>query len=154
MGLERDADEMGFHLYSTSWGWRDELLDPCPMSQGTRILVGPLMFHLFMRWHLALRQGLAFAALSTAGKSPASLASIVSDLADSNARGDATFKQVGMYEAEIARRGFTPTKEDIVLYGALAKAGAAFSIEIFKVASTIPKADYELARAANDAVGF
>lgn len=49
------------------------------------------------------------------------------------------------YVAEIAGRGYAATHEYVTLHGALAKASTAIRLETFKVASTIPHADYELA---------
>jgi len=150
---EQDADVMGFALYNSSWGWRDELLDGCPLNQGTRILLGPLLFHLFIKWHVGLRQGLAFRALAGGGPLSGSVDQLGREAGDSRARTDVTFRQVGAYEAQIRARGAVVTKEDEALYAGVARAGAAFALHVFAAARAIPDEDYRIARKAGDA-GF
>lgn len=41
---EQAADLSGLRLYAASWGWRDELLEGCPLGQGARVLLGPIWF--------------------------------------------------------------------------------------------------------------
>lgn len=42
--LEAQADLIGFRLFVLSWGWRDELLEACPMCEAFRMLLGPIGF--------------------------------------------------------------------------------------------------------------
>ncbi|NQY97514.1 MAG: hypothetical protein HRT82_10165 [Henriciella sp.] len=141
---EQDADVMGFALYSTSWGWRDEVLDPCPMGQALRILMGPLVFHLFVKWHLALRQAAAFAKLKLKDHN-VNVSVIKEDVGDSAARSDMTMKQLGFYEAQIRGRGAEFSETGEAIFRGLAKAGSAFTMEIFRSVQSIPDEDLELA---------
>lgn len=145
--MEQDADVMGFALYSASWGWRDELLDRCPLNQGPRILLGPLIFHLFIKWHVALRQGLEFRSL-TSGQTPSGrrIDQLRREASDSHARTDIAFQQVGAYEAQIRANGAVMTAEDAALFSGIARAGAAFTLHIFRSVQSIPEDDFALAR--------
>lgn len=151
---EQDADVTGFALYSSSWGWRDELLDSCPLNQGPRILLGPLLFHLFIKWQVALRQGLALRAL-TSGHAPdaESIAQLRREAGDSQARTDLTFRQIGAYEAQIKQNGAVFGESDVALFSGIARAGAAFTLHVFRAVQSIPEEDYHLARRMG-AVGF
>jgi hypothetical protein len=44
--LERDFEAGGasLNLFARSWGWRDEILDPCPLSSAARNVLGPILF--------------------------------------------------------------------------------------------------------------
>lgn len=41
---EQAADLAGLRLFAASWGWRDELLESCPLGEGARVLLGPIWF--------------------------------------------------------------------------------------------------------------
>lgn len=53
------ADRVGMGLFATSWGWRDEVLDSCPLGQGARIFLGPIWFFFTARLLYKLRGILA-----------------------------------------------------------------------------------------------
>ena len=148
---EQDADVTGFALYNSSWGWRDELMDPCPLNQGPRILLGPLLFHLFIRWHLAIRLGLATRALrnkEAAGRVNAQ--GLKSESTEAEARSAVAFQQLGHYEAQIRNRGAAFTEQDAKLYHAIAKAGSEFALHIVQATSEIPEEDYAIAQSLGD----
>lgn len=42
--LEEGADLIGIRLFAASWGWRDDILEGCPLSEGGRVLLGPIWF--------------------------------------------------------------------------------------------------------------
>lgn len=154
LNKEQDADAMGFALYNSSWGWRDEILDPCPLNQGPRILLGPLMFHLFIKWQLALRQGLAYRSLTIMTRTDDVRVDQLNQEADeSAARSAMAFKQIGMYEAQIRERGAKFTQDDSRVYGALARAGGEFALHIFNAVRLVPDDDFAIAYAAGE-VGF
>lgn len=44
LDAEQEADVSGLRLFAASWGWRDEILNECPLGQGARILLGPIFF--------------------------------------------------------------------------------------------------------------
>lgn len=147
LSKEQDADAMGFALFSTSWGWRDEVLDPCPLDQGLRILMGPLIFHLFIKWHLALRQGALYARMKR--DDPHVRADhIKGDVGDSEARSTSTMTQLSLYEAQIRARGaqFSPAGE--TLFQGLARAGSAFTMKIFWAFQSIPDDELDFAMGA------
>lgn len=47
---ELQADYLGLRLYFSSWGWRDEILEGCPISQIARQLIGPITSIWFSEW--------------------------------------------------------------------------------------------------------
>lgn len=147
---EKEADAMGFHLYATSWGWRDEILDTCPLSQGARILIGPLVFHMFIKWHLALRAGIGRTALRCGHTATLLLQSFETDRAESTARTNSSFAQTSWYEDEIARRGYRLTRDDAVIYRALTESMIGFLFHAMAVAAAIPDEDYRIAAEIGD----
>lgn len=50
--LEREieADGAALNLFARSWGWRDEILDPCPLSSAARNVLGPVIFVWLGEW--------------------------------------------------------------------------------------------------------
>lgn len=42
--LEQAADLIGFRFFACSWGWRDDIFEGAVLSEGGRILLGPLWF--------------------------------------------------------------------------------------------------------------
>lgn len=42
--LEEGADLIGARLFAASWGWRDDIFEGCPLSEGGRVLLGPIWF--------------------------------------------------------------------------------------------------------------
>lgn len=42
--LEQSADLIGIRLFAASWGWRDDILAGCPLSESARVLLGPIWF--------------------------------------------------------------------------------------------------------------
>lgn len=56
---EQVADIAGLRLFTASWGWRDEILEECPLGQGARILLGPLFFFFSAALLFECRQALA-----------------------------------------------------------------------------------------------
>lgn len=42
--LEEGADLVGLRLFAASWGWRDDVFEGCPLSDGGRVLLGPIWF--------------------------------------------------------------------------------------------------------------
>lgn len=56
---EQAADLAGFRLFAASWGWRDELLESCPLSEGARVLLGPIWFFYTSSFLFSLKQRLA-----------------------------------------------------------------------------------------------
>lgn len=42
--LEQAADLIGIRLFGASWGWRDDIFEGCPLSDGGRVLLGPIWF--------------------------------------------------------------------------------------------------------------
>lgn len=55
---EMAADLAGFRLFAASWGWRDEVLDGCPLQSTARILLGPIWFFFSASLLVVLRQEL------------------------------------------------------------------------------------------------
>lgn len=143
---EQDADVMGFALYNLSWGWRDEILDGAPLNQGPRILLGPLMFHLFIRWHVALRQGICLAHLN-AGTAPGT-GTLHREIHDARARTKIAFDQLAIYEAMIRQRGALFNERDALLISRVATCGSAFALAILGWASRVPEADFRIAAEA------
>ena len=148
---ERDADAMGFALYNLSWGWRDDVLDGAPLNQGPRILLGPLMFHLFIRWHIALRQGLMLVRLKSG--ETLNTDTIRGEVADAESRAKTTFAQLNAYERMIRDRGAKFTDQDSALIQMIAASGSAFALAIVRSALSIPEADLRIALDVSN-VGF
>lgn len=55
---EMAADLAGFRLFAASWGWRDEVLEGCPLQSTARILLGPIWFFFTASLLAGIRQGL------------------------------------------------------------------------------------------------
>lgn len=55
---EIEADIVGYRLYVLSWGWRDEVLEDCPIGESARTLLGPIWFFFTAGLLFAVRQGL------------------------------------------------------------------------------------------------
>lgn len=55
---EMAADLAGFRLFAASWGWRDEVLDDCPLQSTARILLGPIWFFFSASFLAGIRQRL------------------------------------------------------------------------------------------------
>lgn len=55
---EMAADLAGFRLFAASWGWRDEVLEGCPLQPTARILLGPIWFFFTAGLLFGLRRGL------------------------------------------------------------------------------------------------
>lgn len=142
---EHGADAMGFQLFATSWGWRDEILDTCPLSQGARILVGPLIFHMFVKWHLALRAGISRVALRCGDVSTSLLRSFDTDSTESAARSNAAFTQMSQYEDEIARRGYKLNADDTAIYQRLTESMVGFLFHVMEAGASVPDEDYRIA---------
>lgn len=56
---EQAADLAGLRLFAASWGWRDEILESCPLSEGARVLLGPLWFFYTSSFLFSLKRRLA-----------------------------------------------------------------------------------------------
>lgn len=52
------ADAAGFRLFALSWGWRDEVIEECPLSEQARTFIGPIWFFFTARLLYAVRQEL------------------------------------------------------------------------------------------------
>ncbi|MDF0545270.1 hypothetical protein PX699_23220 [Sphingobium sp. H39-3-25] len=57
--LEQAADLIGFRFFACSWGWRDDIFEGAPLSEGGRILLGPLWFFYSASMFFTLRSLLA-----------------------------------------------------------------------------------------------
>lgn len=55
---EMAADLAGFRLFAASWGWRDEVLEGCPLTPGARLLIGPIWFFFTAGLLFGMRKGL------------------------------------------------------------------------------------------------
>lgn len=54
--LEEGADLIGLRLFAASWGWRDDIFESCPLSEGGRVLLGPIWFFHSARILLTLQR--------------------------------------------------------------------------------------------------
>lgn len=138
---EIDADRVGFQLFTTSWGWRDELMDDAPLGQLARIMLGPLCFTIFERWYASARSGLAAACLKAGVEPGFDLASLETRRQESEARMRATFKAVSTHQAQCIAKGASFTEGDNRRIDLLTRRMVAFLGNILQQAgSVLPEA--------------
>lgn len=143
---EIDADRVGFHLYTTSWGWRDELLDDAPLGQLARILLGPITFGMFERWYAGALSGLAAASLR-AGVDPGfDVTSLAERRFEAEQRMTATFQLVSNHQTQCIAKGATFTMNDNHLIVALTRHMVAFQGTILDAARSVPEEAVRAAR--------
>lgn len=58
LASEVEADTVGFRLFVLSSGWRDEVLEECPLGSSVRTLLGPIWFFFTARLLFEVRQRL------------------------------------------------------------------------------------------------
>ena len=136
---EIDADRVGFHLFTTSWGWRDELLDDAPLGQLARIMLGPLCFAIFERWYAGALSGLAAACLKAGVEPGFDLASLETRRKESEARMRATFEAVATHQARNIAKGASFTEDDHRQIDQLTRRMVAFLGIILQQASSVPQ---------------
>ena len=112
IAAEIDADRVGFHLFTTSWGWRDELMDDAPLGELARIMLGPLCFAIFERWYAGALSGLAAACLKADVEPGFDLASLETRRQESEVRMRVTFEAVANHQAQSIANGASFTEDD------------------------------------------
>ncbi|MEO1222226.1 MAG: hypothetical protein AAFY42_12895 [Pseudomonadota bacterium] len=135
---EIDADRVGFHLFTTSWGWRDELMDDAPLGQLARIMLGPLCFAIFERWYAGALSGLATACLKASVDPGFNLASLETRRQESEARMRATFEAVATHQAQSIAKGASFTVDDNRRIDLLTRRMVAFLGDILQQARSVP----------------
>lgn len=138
IAAEIDADRVGFHLFTTSWGWRDELMDEAPLSPLARIVLGPLCFSMFERWYSAVLSGFATSCLN-AGVDPGfNVGALDVRRQESDARMRATFDAIGTHRAQSIAKGASFRKEDQERIEWLTKLMIDFSDDLLTQAKSMP----------------
>lgn len=146
LAAEKDADRLGFHLFSTSWGWRDEILDGSPLSSAARIVLGPLTFAAFERWYAAALLGLAVACQRAGSDAGFDVFGMKRIREEARARTRDTAQLVAGYKAAIAKGGVNLNEIDTAVIGALSRSMVAFVGTTMTSASSVPAGQIRLAR--------
>lgn len=146
---EIEADRLGFTLYATSWGWRDEIIAENLLSEGARILVGPLIFHMFNEWYMTLKTAILLlkknSNIATSAKYSTQLKS---DVSENKKRFIQNMKLVNKYEQSILARGYKFSQTDRKAFTSLATSMAKFNESLVLSVQSIPGHDFHLALAA------
>lgn len=150
IAAEIAADRVGFHLFTKSWGWRDELLEDAPMSELARIMLGPLCFSIFERWYAAALSGLATSCLRARVDPGFDIASLSVRRREAERRTQATFKLVAGHQAEVSEEGASFSARDRRWIERLTQLMVVEIDRILKASSTIPEEDLKLVRSIAD----
>jgi hypothetical protein len=148
---ELEADNLAYSIFVASWGWRDEILDDCPFSPGARVMMGPVMFHMFISWIRTLR--VAVAERTESIKKNSTSDEIDEHMEEETERLKATLKQMGEYETSLRDLNFKFEDNDAPIFSSLINCTAHFKDYIHYAVNQIPEADFKIAVESSD-IGF
>lgn len=148
---ELEADNLAYSIFVASWGWRDEILDDCPFSPGARVMMGPVMFHMFISWVRALR--VAVAKRTESIKKNATSYEKNEHMEEESERQKATLHQMGRYETSLRDHNFEFVDNDAPIFTSLINCTAHFKDCIHYAVNQIPEADFKIAIESSD-IGF
>lgn len=146
IAAEIAADRVGFHLFTTSWGWRGELLENAPLGELARIMLGPLSFAIFERWYAAALSGLAAACFRAQVKPGFDMECLTARRREAEERMRATFKLITVHQAEAIGKGAAFSALDRRWIDRLTRLMVAQVAEVLQVACAIPEDDVRRVR--------
>lgn len=136
------ADLAGLGLYALSWGWRDEILDECPLDQAARISLGPTWFFYTAKLLSTIRS-LSLSRWRRLGLESKStvLLDDMDELSLIGARWKSNEGAVQGYLEEVQRRGFVNKPDSHFILRNLARTMDAFISALEDWIEDIPKED-------------
>ncbi|SFU68023.1 hypothetical protein [Nitrosospira multiformis] len=137
------ADLAGFGLYALSWGWRDEILEECPLGQASRISLGPTWFFYTAKLLYTVRTLLS-RRWYRLGLNPWSIGLLDEDMTELSfivARWESSEAAVQHYLAEVQRRGAVNNPGDYFVVRNLVRSMDAFLYALEGWIEDIPEED-------------
>lgn len=145
--LEESADLIGSKLFAASWGWRDDILKGCPLSEGARVLLGPIWFFHSAQMLFTLQQLLGDRTAEVAPQAPLAKARSkpakhLTFIVDRWSRQKAT---LGQYAEIIAAFGAGLSEQDRAIVAKLADTLEGFTAALPQWVTQIPEDDIRFA---------